>query len=360
MPKSSIATEMPARWQRASAAIAGSRNSADSVISSCSDSGGRSCRSSSASVCCRNPGRSTSGAGTLTAACSRWPSPRQRLSWPAACSSAHTEILAARPAWLGERHEAFGCEQPVHRVLPAGQGLDGGDGVVAQVEQRLVVQDQLVALESLAQLGQRGPAPHLVLAHRVGVDGGHAEREPLRAVHRQVGGAQQRDRVVAVLGGEGHADAGGHPDDAALDDDPRVQRRVDLTGQPPDGVLVAAVAHHRELVAAEPRGHETGHGTDRPQSVAHRPQHRVTDLVAEGVVDLLEPVEVQQQQGRTPPGLQTGAQRLEQQVPVAEPGEYVGRHQLEQLLLDLATAVDLGLLLAQQPGRCRRPARSAR
>src|SRR5689334_25231109 len=55
-------------------------------------------------------------------------------------------------AVLGDRDEVAGVEQAALRVAPAHQRLETGDLDAAQREQGLVVQLELVAVESLAQL----------------------------------------------------------------------------------------------------------------------------------------------------------------------------------------------------------------
>ena len=53
---------------------------------------------------------------------------------------------------LGQRDELVGGEQPAGRVLPPGQRLDAAPRARPHVEDRLVVQDELVAFDAAAQL----------------------------------------------------------------------------------------------------------------------------------------------------------------------------------------------------------------
>ena len=58
----------------------------------------------------------------------------------------------------------------------------------------------------------------------------------------------------------------------------------------------ASTQQHRELVAAEAGKHVAGAVQLLAQPGGHQPQQVVAGVVPEAVVDLLEPVEVQQQQ----------------------------------------------------------------
>ena len=86
-----------------------------------------------------------------------------------------------------------------------------------------------------------------------------------------------------------------------------------------------AVQQHRELVAAEPR-HRAG-GTDHlRQPAADLPQQVVTGDMPQRVVHILEPVEVDQQQGGRNARLGTPDRRRELELelrPVGQPGQRI-------------------------------------
>ena len=104
-------------------------------------------------------------------------------------------------------------------------------------------------------------------------------------------------------------------------------------------VLVGARQQHRELVAGEP-AEEVG----RAQALLHRPrgvhQHAVADGVPERVVQLLEAIEVEQQQGAArvlaAARREVVRERRQEGPPVGQPGQ----------LVDLGQAVQLGLVVA--------------
>ncbi len=87
------------------------------------------------------------------------------------------------------------------------------------------------------------------------------------------------------------------------------------------GGVVEPVAHHDELVAAEPGDHVTGAHL-RPQASGGFQEQLVPDVVAEGVVHDLEAVEVEEQHGeagpRRPLARQPVGEVLDQEVAVGE------------------------------------------
>ena len=102
-------------------------------------------------------------------------------------------------------------EQAALGVLPADQRLEPGDLAAAQADDRLVVEDQLVAFERVAQLAldlepAQGAGPHL------GVEELAARAAAfLGPVHGGVGVADQQVGARPARGrgpGDGDADAG--------------------------------------------------------------------------------------------------------------------------------------------------------
>jgi hypothetical protein len=235
-----------------------------------------------------------------------------------------------------------------HRVAVAGRHL-ADEGAVdlelvhrqgLQVRHRGVAGAEVVDRQAHPEGVQA--AEHVEGERRVGHDGalGDLEHQPARrdlpmgqaagdllgegGVQQGAGGDVHRDRQVMTgavpLGGlaqRGIQDPAGER---------VVQRRPQLLGHA-DGALGRGVRQqHGELVAAQP-----GDGVDPPQHARHPAgdlgEQPVAVVVAEGVVDVLEPVEVQQQQGggtQLPVG---GPERLPdavgEQLPVGQAGQRV-------------------------------------
>lgn len=163
-----------------------------------------------------------------------------------------------------------------------------------------------------------------------GADGGEEHRPgpaPLRRVHRRPGvaartrppGRLRHDRRPSTRRCWLRRAATGLPSWS--------QRRVDAAGDAFRLRLVRDVRQqHDELVPAEP-GDERGVWHGPAQSVCDRAQDDVTQLVPEGVVDVLEAVSVEQQQRDLPVGLsrrQGGAEGGVQAGAVRQAGQVVG------------------------------------
>ena len=95
-------------------------------------------------------------------------------------------------------------------MVPAQQRLDRADPLSLHIDQRLVVENELVSLERMAHLVFERLARLQLLVHR-GLEETHrAAAGLLGAVERDVGAFQQLVRIVA--GRFGHRDADADPD----------------------------------------------------------------------------------------------------------------------------------------------------
>ncbi|MDQ3454152.1 MAG: hypothetical protein M3513_01435 [Actinomycetota bacterium] len=125
----------------------------------------------------------------------------------------------------------------------------------------------------------------------------------------------QRQRLPVAGPGAADLERFAHEGDEAFGEDLDVLRRGEPLGQ------------DDELVSTE-AGHAVGRAAGGLEPVGHRDQHFVTDVVTQGVVDVLEPVQVQQQQGDgTGVARQPGqglAAAFPQGGPVGGPGQGVG------------------------------------
>ena len=94
-----------------------------------------------------------------------------------------------------------------------------------------------------------------------------------------------------VIGGDGDPDAGAHPDGHPVERDGVEQRLGQLLGHHHQFLAGGDDAGAGELVASEP-GHRAPVAHLALEPSGHDAQELVTAVVPEGVVDLLEPVEV--------------------------------------------------------------------
>ena len=124
-----------------------------------------------------------------------------------------------------------------------------------------------------------------------------------------------------------HADADGQFDLHAVEHDAAAERVPDALGEVERGVLVdAAVAQDDELVAAD-AGHDVRRAGGVGDARRHLGEQGVADLVADGVVDLLEAIDVHEQDGAVVAGAADAVQRFgggaQQEQPVGQARERV-------------------------------------
>ena len=125
----------------------------------------------------------------------------------------------------------------------------------------------------------------------------HRQSRVLGHVHGDVGLLYQLRHVRSVVGKDRRADACVHVQRQPIAQQRRVQRLLQALAQVCHGEPV----QHRgqkegELVPAQSRDH-VGGAQKLGQAPGDLLQHQVADVMAKGVVDLLEPVEIDNQQG---------------------------------------------------------------
>jgi len=218
----------------------------------------------------------------------------------------------------------------VRGVRPAQQHLGAHDLPAAQVDLRLVVQDELAALERRAQVaGEREPLDAVAVElERVALDAG---APLLGLVHRDVGALHEHVDVLAVLRERGDPDAGAQLQAHAGD----VERLCDRAahGRGDRRALHRALdraQQDRELVAAKPSDGVLL-AEQLAQAGADLAQDLVAVVMAEGVVDLLEAIEVEQHHGQPVPGARGAVDGLlgarPEEHAVGQPGQRVVERQ---------------------------------
>ena len=212
-----------------------------------------------------------------------------------AASSFHHEgaDLVDEAALLGNRHEDIRRHEADLGMQPAYQRLDPARLHRGGVEDRLIDDREAVLLERLAQLVGKAHALGARGVDRRVVEGDAVAAELLGEIHRDVGAAQQflgADRLVV---GQRDADAGADLDEAAVERD-RIVEKADEAVADLSRALhrLRAVEHDGELVAAD-TGEKPDALADVREAVGDMAQQIVARLVAIGVVDFLEAIEIE-------------------------------------------------------------------
>ena len=227
------------------------------------------------------------------------------------------------------------------RALPAQQGLRAGDAAIG-IHLRLVIQLEFLLLQTAAQRTfQFGTGADGFLHFRIkkaqGIAPGalgliHGEVRPFQQLfHRVVMAVKQHGTHAAgvVVHVAQHGVGAGQCFQDMLADGAGLQHGLGR-------VAVQAFQHQHEFVATQPR-----HGIARAQAVIqplrHFLQQAVALVMAQGVVEGFEIVQVDEQQG---PGMgvmladfQRHLQAVQQQATVGQPGEWVVKGQALDLVL---------------------------
>ena len=200
-------------------------------------------------------------------------------------------------ALLGDPEELVGAEQPALGMLPADERLERLDRAGRERDDRLVVDDDLVALERAAQLDRELlPLAEALVEPRL-VDRVMAALVALRDVHRDVGVAEKllgrRPRASPVSAMPMLA--------CALVSRPASQNGSASASRIRCATCSASASvrvreKDAELVAAEP-GRRVAGPHRVAQALGDLHEHLVADGVAPAVVDELEAVEIEEEDG---------------------------------------------------------------
>ena len=228
---------------------------------------------------------------------------------------------------------SIGDSRPRSRGLPADQRLGADDARRSQVDQRLVVQHELVSAFGQPEARrQRQVAAGIVLRLAV-----HAVAVAATLLGGIQGGVRVLEQPLGRVGVgrvQTGPDAGRHVQVVIVDLERPRQRQPKCAGDRPGcgvdrlvgAVVRRAVHQHQELVAALPGNHVIG--SDRAsQAGRHLHQKLVADLVAEAVVYQLEVVQVDEEHRQAGAGAlgvgDADAQMLLEQRSVRQVGEFV-------------------------------------
>ncbi len=178
---------------------------------------------------------------------------------------------------------------------PAQERFDRDHLARSEVDHRLVVQGERALGHGDPQVLDQLEAVGLVVERGL-VD---VEGAPLvlGSVHGDIGAADQVIGRRRMQGGQGHADAGADMQAGGADVDGLLQQRGDAARHRRRLVGVGPVQDDGELVATQAR-HQVVATDDLANAWSDLAEERVSGLVPERVVDLLEVVEIDQQEGQ--------------------------------------------------------------
>ncbi len=199
--------------------------------------------------------------------------------------------LVDRAAALGQADEPIGRNQAMLRMVPADQRFGTGHLLRGHADLGLVVQEQLLAANGPAQVGQQPELLFGAVIHPVGEQHEGVAPGFLGLVHRRVGKGHQLALAGGVVGADRHADAGGYLQFVVRQQRSTADRLQDAPGEGWQIFIVLDAHHQHELIAAQARQHVMG-AQQLAGALGHRHQQCVTRLVAIGIVDLLEAVQV--------------------------------------------------------------------
>ncbi|MCY1285441.1 hypothetical protein D9M70_343770 [compost metagenome] len=262
-----------------------------------------------------------------------------------------------QPGLLRQRDELRRRDLAPAGVVPAHQRFGPYHAAVGQGQLRLELQAQLVAVDGLAQLALQLQA---LVDGRLHFRGEEVQRIApglLGPVHRRIGLLEHIRRALLGEGVQGDADTGADHQLVLADDVAAVQALQQLVahlGGQLAGLFRSVgqgLQQHHELVAAEAR-----QGVLVAQAAGQArgdfPQQGVAHRVAEAVVDRLEVVQVDEQQGAAARFAQLAGhgvlQAVEEQAPVGQAGEFVAEGQALDFALVALPFGDVGDAQADQ------------
>ena len=237
------------------------------------------------------------------------------------------------PALFGERDEISGADLRAAAVGPSRERLDRLDIAALEVDDRLIGKVDPAILQRAAKLGLHP------LAILVGVEEARLEFDDLALglllalVECKVGEALEVDAIVAMGRANGEAERAAGVDRHAVDRHLALEHLAEAVRHLGNGGGVRPFDNDREFVSAD-AGDEVPVAGHAAQPRGKLDQEAVAVTMAEGVVDQLEAVEVDEQQPHRAPRQCAGRERLLETLRIAQPvgdaGQIVGRADLDR------------------------------
>ncbi|EKD34269.1 MAG: hypothetical protein ACD_75C02412G0002 [uncultured bacterium] len=200
------------------------------------------------------------------------------------------------PRFFREGDEARRRHEPHGGVLPADQGLHARDLPVLNVDLGLIVEHQLFPLKPLAQVVFKRKPLECLAVHLRGVELAVVPPLLFGPIHGKIGVLHQGVARAAIVGKHADADARGDEQLVPINDEGGPQAVDNLLGhfqgifhvgndRQIDDEFVAPLPGHGVAVAA----------TDPLEALGHLHEELVSHRMPEGIVDQLEPVQIEKQ-----------------------------------------------------------------
>ena len=195
---------------------------------------------------------------------------------------------------FGKRNEGIRRDKPSFGVPPAHECLSARHATRAQLDLRLEVQHELVALDCKAQIPNQAEPLRcvLILFWRV-------QREsaviPLRDIHRHISAPKQRHGIVAVIGRYCDADACTYVEAITGHDERRAKRSQERLGGGAGARRIVRGQEYGEFVTAQAHD-QVRVGQGAAEARTNLLEQHVAVMMPKGVVDLLEAIQVHGQQ----------------------------------------------------------------
>ena len=223
-------------------------------------------------------------------------------------------------------------------MIPAGKRLESGNRAILQPDDRLVQHLDFLALDGAAQFRFHGQTVGLARAHGRLEDFDPVAADALGVVHRKLGILEDLIGALCLIFGKRHSNRGSQEDFAVVEGDRCAQGTANGFGKADDACgLALGQENHRELIARKTRQRILGF-EQACKPAGDREQDRIADSHADGVVDLLESVEIDHNDRRpdirVSPGKAEGCfQPVNEQFAVGQAGEVVMNRVKQQSFL---------------------------
>ena len=257
--------------------------------------------------------------------------------------------LPDEAGFLRQRYEVGWHQQSELRMLPAHKSLQPEQRRAAHVDDRLILDQELVVhLQRPLQRGEELATACDRILHAVLEDLeqllaarlGHVHGRVRIAEHlvRRLYGVTLDQRVASR-----DADAGGEGRRALPELERDGQRGQDAPGDLLGAGAIGLLQQERELVAAQAAGRVLG-AQDAHQPLGHEAQQIVTGRMSERVVDGLEVVQVNEQDGqacRLLPPNEGMRETVNEQDTIRQPGERIVERLVAKLILQVLAVSDI-------------------